>query len=57
METLDVFATSVTSLDESCIKNEQQRICRSLKFFNNFYSHHFSGGRVLMVAGHSEKEV
>jgi hypothetical protein len=53
-ETLDLFfASSVAALEESCTKNEQNRICRSNVFFCNFHSHHFSVRRVLMIASTS----
>ncbi len=48
---------SVASVDESCRKNEQNRICRSIKFFYNFYSRHFSVGSFSTIASPSEIEV
>ncbi len=49
------LASSVASLIKLCIKNEQNRICRS-KFFHNFHSVHLSVGRVLMITNPSGKQ-
>jgi hypothetical protein len=50
------LASSVASVEESCTKNEQNRIFTS-KLFYNFYSLHYSVGRVSKIASPSEKYV
>jgi hypothetical protein len=58
METLDLsFASSVASSDESCAKNEQNEMGVDVNCFYNFYSLHFSVGRVSMTASPSEEEL
>jgi hypothetical protein len=44
-----VLASSVASLDEICIENEQNRVCKSERFYN-FRFLQFSIGHVLMIA-------
>jgi hypothetical protein len=46
------LASFVAFLDESCNKNEQNRISKS----KGYTRLHFSEGRVLMIASPSEKE-
>jgi hypothetical protein len=50
------LASSVASVDVSCTKKNRTEFV-DLKFFYNFYSLHFSVGRVSMIASPSEKEV
>jgi hypothetical protein len=58
IETLDFFPSSVASLDESCIKNEQNHICRSkVVMFHKFHSLQISVRPVSMIASPSEEEV
>jgi hypothetical protein len=51
------LASSIASLDESCNKNEHNRICRSELFSTTFVLFIFSVGRISMTASPSEKEV
>jgi hypothetical protein len=51
------LAGSVASVGESCTKKKNKTEFVDLKYFYNFYSLHFSVGRVSMIANSSEKEV
>ncbi len=57
IETLDLFfASPVYSLNETCTKIKRHEFVDGT-FFYQFYSLHFSVGRVLMIASPSEIEV